>query len=98
MKYKLVNLRLKYFDLIPTNTNQSCRGHSAASLGENMPTAQIPPTWVNYKKCGKFQNNLENQENVEEKEKVKLKSNMIMVTSEWKDLVNNKRVRVDEPQ
>ena len=49
-------------------------------------------------KCGKVQNNLENQENVEQKEKDKLKSKMIMVTSKWKDLVNNKRVRVDEPQ
>jgi len=33
-------------------------------------------------KCGKVQNNLENQENVEQKEKDKLKSKMIMVTSE----------------
>ncbi len=88
----VVNIRLKYFDLIPTNTNQSCRGHSAASLGGKYANCADSTHISGLQKCGKVHNNLENQE------KVKLKSKMIMVTSEWKDLVYNKRVRVDEPQ
>ena len=76
----VINLRLKHFDLIPTNTNQSCGGHSAASLGENYANCADSTHMSGLQKCGKVQNNLENQENVEQIEKDKLKSKMIMVT------------------
>ena len=76
----VVYLRLKYFDPIPTNTNQSCGGHSAVSLVENYANWANSTHISGLQKCERIIS--KNQENVELTEKVKLKTKMIMVTSE----------------
>ena len=73
----VVYLRLKYFDPIPTNT---CGGHTAVSLVENYANCEYSTHISGLQKCERII--WKNQENVELTEKVKLKSKMIMVTSE----------------